>query len=146
MRLWVGDEREGREKTRTLFLQSAELSDVKPVVNKARSLGVKRLYLGAGRTDVTAIRPEAVEDLKNSELDVIIEASPAGLGMALALKDFAKVIVRTEVPDVDLAGAADLVLKIDDMKNVCAVSDGLLSADISGLVNGLYETDEEVQI
>lgn len=151
MRCWVGNEKEGDCRSRTLFVKTAELTVEK--VNVVRGLaftnGVQRLYFGAGRTNTNAagFSKRIIEEFKSKLeplYDMVIEADVDGLNAAMQLTDFAYVIFRTEVPKIKRPSMKNkIMLKIDD-GSVIGVSNCVSWNSLRDLNGDLYKTDKEV--
>lgn len=151
MKCWVGDEKEGDCRSRTLFVKTKELTVEK--INVVRGLafanGVQRLYFGAGRTNTNAsgFSKRIIEEFKSKLeplYDMVIEADVDGLNAAMQLTDFAYVILRTEVPKIKRPSMKNkIMLKIDD-GSVIGVSNCVSWNSLRDLNGDLYKTDKEV--
>lgn len=144
MRTWIGEEQEGDVHDITLFVESdkVELDDAERIARCARARDICRIYLGAGRKNVLASK-SAVGYLKEQGLEVVIETDLAGYKDAEGA-DPSKLVLRVELPDV--YQFPYLSMKLDNLKDWCAVSTSLIYTDTSQLKNGMYETDKEVDI
>lgn len=143
MRTWVGREMEGNCHDKTLFVES-EVVDGDLAINVlhyAELNNIDRIYFGAGRID-TKFDDDAKKVLNSSGVELVVETTPMRYAQC---KDIdAKIVLRMEMTSI--AYNPNLVLKIDNMTSWCAVSNELITTDLSGVSNGMYEDDEEVQI
>ena len=112
------------------------------VLKLAEKFMATRIYLGANRKDVKKLDAEGMKLLKSSGLWVVIETSPRGYAKAVECCPD-RIVLRTEVANAPMF-SNHLSLKIDNMKEWCAVAEDATTTDISGVRNGMYETDMEV--
>ena len=151
MKCWVGDEKEGNCRSRTLFVKTAELTveEINIVRGLAFANGVQRLYFGAGRldTNVEGFSKRVIEEIRSKLeplYDIVVETSGAGLNAAMQLTDFAYVVFRCELPPIKrLSHKNKIILKIDDGK-VTGVSRSVLWNSLRDLDGDFYKTDKEV--
>ena len=151
MKCWVGDEKEGDCRSRTLFVKTAELTVEK--VNIVRGLafanGVQRLYFGAGRldTNVKGFSKRVIAEIKSKLeplYDMVIETSGIGLNAAMQLTDFAYIILRHDVPKIKRPQNKNRIwLKVDDGSFV-GVAGAAKWNSLRDLDGDLYKTDKEV--
>ena len=151
MKCWVGDEKEGDCRSRTLFVKTDELTVEK--INIVRGLafanGVQRLYFGAGRldTNVKGFSKRVIEEIRSKLeplYDIVIETSGAGLNAAMQLTDFAYVILRHEVPKISRPQNKNRIwLKVDDGSFI-GVAGAAKWNSLRDLDGDLYKTDKEV--
>ena len=151
MRCWVGNEKEGDCRSRTLFVKTAELTVEK--VNVVRGLaftnGVQRLYFGAGRldTNVKGFSNRVIAEIRSKLeplYDMVIETSGAGLNAAMQLTDFAYVILRHEVPKIKRPKNKNRIwLKVDDGSFI-GVAGAAKWNSLRDLDGDFYKTDKEV--
>ena len=151
MKCWVGDEKEGDCRSRTLFVKTEELTVEK--INIVRGLafanGVQRLYFGAGRldTNVEGFSKRVIEEIRSKLeplYDIVVETSGAGLNAAMQLTDFAYVILRHEVQKIKRPQNKNrILLKVDDGSFI-GVAGAVKWNSLRHLGGDLYKTDKEV--
>ena len=151
MKCWVGDEKEGDCRSRTLFVKTAELTVEK--INIVRGLafanGVQRLYFGAGRldTNVKGFSKRVIEEIRSKLeplYDIVIETSGVGLNAAMQLTDFAYVILRHEVQKIKRPQNKNrILLKVDDGSFI-GVAGAAKWNSLRDLDGDFYKTDKEV--
>ena len=151
MKCWVGDEKEGDCRSRTLFVKTEEHTVEK--INIVRGLafanGVQRLYYGASRldTNVEGFSKRVISEIKSKLeplYDIVIETSGAGLNAAMQLTDFAYVILRHEVPKISRPQNKNRIwLKVDDGSFI-GVAGAAKWNSLRDLDGDLYKSDKEV--
>lgn len=144
MRMWIGKEKEGAKNTFTIFVEEERftISKILKVLEVAEKFSITRIYLGANRRNVKCLGSEGMELFKSRKMEVVMETDRKGYNHAVECRPD-KIIFRTELSDAP--NFSNLILKIDNMKTWCAVSNSLTFTDITNLKNGMYETDMEVQ-
>ena len=151
MKCWVGDEKEGNCRSRTLFVKTAELTveEINIVRGLAFANGVQRLYFGAGRldTNVEGFSKRVIEEIRSKLeplYDIVVETSGAGLNAAMQLTDFAYVILRHEVQKIKRPQNKNrILLKVDDGSCI-GVAGAAKWNSLRHLDGDLYKTDKEV--
>lgn len=139
MRIWKGQEREGRDTGEmTLFVESEHVTT--HVLEKARTLarenGISRIYLGAGKTDILSLCSWA-DTLRGFR--VIVETTAQNLDKLVERGNFIAVILRTEVGGME--SVANIFPKIETANSV-AIYYNSTSNSTADVNCGLYtETD-----
>ena len=150
MRLWVGEEREGREKgVETLFVESVALyeHDLYLIKDVAKERSISRIYLGAGKVDLQSICDEWENVL--SGFSVVVECSwlyaaskPSRL--VRLINKGAKVVVRKETTlPSDLLERCDI--KIENATSLYVYTEKE-KTNLSDLYDALYSNDKLINI
>lgn len=140
MRIWIGEEQEGKEKSKkTLFVESVALleHDLYLIKDIAKKRNTRRIYLGAGKVDVEYL----YEDWRTvlSDFDIIMETSYTNYLKPVIPKMFStceSIIIRMDIPKV----SDNISAKIDDTKEVAVFTDKV-KTDISTVNKGMYFND-----
>lgn len=149
MRLWVGKEKEGLDNgIETLFVESECLDEVELdiVCREAKKRLIKRIYLGAGKKDITYLSPCWVK--KMSEYDVMIETSVQNFSKVSTCTEFADVVVRMDLQSDTLDNIIldSIIPKIDTGKQVALYYD-YFDNETDKVVDGMYsDTDKEIKL
>ncbi len=141
MRVWKGQEQEGRERGKlTLFVESyyitdKEIDDIKKLLRKEN---ISRLYLGAGKVDCMKI--SNIDSLK--EYEVIVEISAQNFKNLKEREKFSQVIVRVDCSKDD----KNLLIKLDNGKEVEIFYEGVKNT-LESLKNSMYQNiDSELKL
>ena len=159
MRIWIGKEEEGTEHLGqlTIFVESSSLDIdnvrvIRAIVHKYRGQ-VLRLYLGAGRVDVTFVHYPSIDILLRAcatyKVGVTLETASLSkwLGESIFLEliepyDFS-IVSRIDVTEGSCDVLPRISYKIDDTK--VAYFTGFKAesiTNISGVVDGMYPNDK----
>lgn len=170
MRIWIGKEKEGKKyvgKT-TMFVESARLEDKAcmfitnlletPYNDRGDTYNsiVERIYLGAGKVEVTFIKPSAFERLlatcRNAGIGIALETTNPNSWLKITdfqlmmdRNDF-EMIVRTDIPEIDVPAdnlMNKLTYKVDTGKE-CFFTEFAVetSNSVVEVKDGMYECDQ----
>lgn len=119
LKVWIGPELEGEDQGRITMFVKAEYPKSDYVIDYLMDYPeCKRLYLGAGRTDVKEFPMSLIDYCDDNRIDIVVETTPAGLKyLPLLVLDSYYIILRMEVPEVEKLQGVDY-MKIDTFKNV----------------------------
>ena len=118
MKIWVGPEMEGSKKhIKTIFIKSTHVDGMKilEVLHHHLDSNVKRIYLGAGKVDVTS--EQNLKLLSKyciiHNIELVTECSIDGYkNLPQEIKDRTNLIIRFDVPELKYLSLLDSI-KID---------------------------------
>lgn len=142
MRMWIGKEREGKKKgVETLFVEAPWLHilRLKKVRSVAKEHSISRIYIGAGKVDVTRLSKDWVNILQGFE--VVVETTAENVSKLCHTEKFEEIIVRT---DLSLESLDNVTPKIDNGKKVLMYY-GYLENSLSTVKDGYY-TDTDILV
>lgn len=121
-KIWIGPELEGYDKgTLTMFVKTKGIMPCSILSELERHPECKRLYLGAGRTDVIKFNEYLIMRCVTLGIEVLVETSVAGLkSIPEYVLEYANIILRMDIPIAEKLVRADC-LKLDTGKNVYVV-------------------------
>ena len=145
MRLWYGKECEGHSQALTLFVEALQLSaeDIIKISQLLHLYDMHRVYFSAGRIE-TYFTNEVLRQIEQLDAEKIVEITASSRQIATFASIFDHIVVRIDAQNVKHFD--NITLKLDNYDDCCAVSDNLLSTDISQLKFGLYDNDTEIKL
>ena len=143
MRIWEGIEKEGAQKgVMTLFVESKRITCAKLtlICRIAKKRNISRIYLGAGKVNVTYMYKRWHKVLGN--YDVVIETAPRYLSKLPQHERFYNIVLRNDIT----ISYKNIIPKIDNGKSV-ALYYGAVENSLKTLKDGIYtDSDTIIQI
>lgn len=143
LKVWIGPELEGIDKGKiTMFVKSTHPNTAYVIDYLKDNPECKRLYLGAGRTDVIEYPIPLFDYCDDNYIDVVIETTPANLKyIPQEISNSYPIIVRFEAPELTSITNADFI-KVDTFSKVyISRVDLTVHTDLSTLRGDMFNED-----
>jgi len=144
MKVWIGPELEGVDKGKLTMFVKSEYPRTEYITDYLLDNSeCKRLYLGAGRTDVKEFPMALFDYCDDNNINVVVESTPAGIKYLpeQVLKSY-YIVMRIEVPEAEQLTLGDYV-KIDTFKNVRIIDfHSMIHTGLEDLYGDMFEADK----